>query len=173
MSEISEYEARITAALERIGRAVAMAEERAAQAEKEVVGGIDPQALEAEVARLNEALEAERDSKTQLEERVRAIHDKQNSHVASLEGEVETLRNQIFELEGALGSLRAANDALRANNAALRDANAKGVSDPDLINEGLQAEVTALETVRASTRVELDGVISDLKSALPQSSTEV
>lgn len=170
MSEISEYEARITAALERIGRAMALAEEQAASA---TTGGIDTAELEAEVGLLNEALEAERESKSQLEDRVRAIHEKQNSHVAALEGEVATLRRQIFDLESALGAMRAANDALRSNNSALRAANAEGVGDATLINEGLQAEVAALDAVRASQRAELDGVISDLQAALPQPAEEV
>lgn len=173
MSDISEYEERITTALERIGRAMALAEEQATEARVVGGGGIAAEELEAEVGRLNEALDAERDSKAQLEERVRLIHEKQNSHVAALEDEVESLRRQIAELETALGSVRSANDTLRANNAALREANAQGVGDPSLINEGLKAEIAALDATRKSDRAELDSMIADLKSALPQTATEV
>mgnify|MGYP001033395703 CR=1 FL=1 len=166
MSDISEFEERITSALERIGRAVAVAEERAATGSGG--GGIASDEMEAEIGRLNEALETEKETNAQLEERVKAIHEKQNTHVVALEAEVETLRRQIYELEGAMSGLRHANDTLRANNAALREANAAGVGEPDLINAGLAADVQALESVRATERVELDGVIADLKAALPK-----
>ncbi|ALI54702.1 hypothetical protein [Celeribacter marinus] len=165
MSDISELEERITSALERIGRAVSVAEERAAAAPE--VGGIASDEMEAEIGRLNEALETEKDANAQMEARVKAIHDKQNTHVAALEGEVETLHRQIYDLERAMTGLRHANDTLRANNTALRDANAAGVGDADLINAALSADVQALEQVRATERVALDGLISDLKAALP------
>ncbi|WP_417243227.1 hypothetical protein [Celeribacter sp.] len=168
MSDISEFEGRITSALERIGRAVAIAEERAAQAPG---GGISSDEMEAEIGRLNEALETERDTNAQMEQRVKAIHEKQNTHVAALEAEVETLRRQIYDLETSMTGLRHANDALRANNTALREANAAGVGDADLINAGLSADVQALERVRATERAQLDGLITDLKAALPRDAT--
>ncbi len=106
-----------------------------------------------------------------MEQRVKAIHEKQNTHVAALEAEVETLRRQIYDLETSMTGLRHANDALRANNTALREANAAGVGDADLINAGLSADVQALERVRATERAQLDGLITDLKAALPRDAT--
>lgn len=164
MSDISEFETRITAALERVGRAVALAEEQAAGAQS---GGIDTAEMESEIGRLREELEAEKEANAQMEARVKAIHEKQTSHVASLEGEVEGLRRHIYDLETGMGELRHANDTLRANNEALRNANAQGVGDPTLINAGLQAELAAASATRTAQKAELEALLGDLKAALP------
>lgn len=166
MSDISQFEQRIMAALERIGRAVALAEERAEQAG--AGGGIASDEMEAEIGRLNEALESEKEASAQLEARVKAIHEKQTSHVAELEGEVEGLRRQLADIESAMVSMRHANDTLRSNNAALRDANAAGLGDASLIDAGLKAEMDALQAARATERAALDVLVADLTAALPE-----
>ncbi|GAA3872050.1 hypothetical protein [Celeribacter arenosi] len=167
MGEISEYEARITAALERIGRAVAVAEERA-DAAGDGSGGIASEELEAEVGRLREALEAEQETNSQLEARVRAIHEKQKTHVAGLEGEVERLRRQLMDHDGEMQSLRRVNAQLRDNNNALRAANEAGLADPALVNEALASELESLRVARSADALELDAILTDLKSAAAQ-----
>ncbi|PTQ74501.1 hypothetical protein [Celeribacter persicus] len=167
MSEISDFEARITAALERIGRAVAVAEERAEAAQ---TGGVASQALEAEVARLNDALEAEQSINAQLEDRVKAIHDRQETHVAALEDEVETLRRQLMDHDREMRKLRHVNAQLRENNAALREANAVGLSDADLINAGMRAELEALKVTRDVDVTELDAILTELRAVMTRAS---
>ncbi|NVK47784.1 MAG: hypothetical protein HWE33_15960 [Rhodobacteraceae bacterium] len=170
MSEISDFEARITAALERIGRAVAVAEERAEAATETAsdapVGGIASEEAEAEIARLHDALEEEKSANSQLEERVKAIHDRQESHVAALEEEVETLRRQLMDHDREMQKLRHVNTQLRNNNAALRAANAEGVGDAGLIDAGLHAEVEALRVARESDVTELDAILTELRAVV-------
>lgn len=176
MSEISDFEARITAALERIGRAVAVAEERAEAATEAAsdapAGGIASAEAEAEIARLHDALEEEKSANSQLEERVKAIHDRQESHVAALEDEVETLRRQLMDHDREMQKLRHVNTQLRDNNAALRAANAEGVGDAGLIDAGLHAEVEALRVARASDVTELDAILTELRAVVSRHGSE-
>lgn len=158
MSEISDFATRITAALERIGRAVAAAEEQNASS-----GGIASDEMMAEMARLQEALDSERDTNVQLEERVRAIHEKQQSHVASLEEEVETLRHQLMNHDAETQKLRRVNVQLRANNTALRESNMNAMGDPALVNKALMTELEAIKVGRDADLVELDAILKDLR----------
>lgn len=160
MSEISEFEARITAALERIGRAVAAAEEKNASGGQ---GGIASEDMAAEMGRMQEALEVERDTNAQLEERVRAIHEKQQSHVAALEQEVETLRHQLMDHDAEAQKLRSVNTQLRANNTALRAANMQSIGDPALVNEAMVTELEALKVGRDADLVELGAILNELR----------
>ena len=160
MSEISEFEARITAALERIGRAVAAAEEQNASA---VQGGIATEDMTLEMGRLQEALDVERDTNAQLESRVRAIHEKQKSHVAALEVEVESLRHQLMTHDTETQKMRSINNQLRSNNTALREANANAIGDPSLINAALATELEALKITRESDVAELNTILTDLR----------
>ncbi len=155
MSEISEFEARITAALERIGRAVAVAEESG--------GGA---AASEQIAALTEELENERAASAKLEERVKAIQDRQETHVAGLEQEVEALRRQLMDHDRAMQNLRQINEELRANNAALREANAQGVGDADLINAGMQDELEALKSLRTADATELSAILTELRAVV-------
>ncbi|RPE71170.1 hypothetical protein EDD53_0284 [Pacificibacter maritimus] len=159
MSEISQFETRITAALERIGRAVAMAEEQAATAN----GGIASEEMAAEMGRLQETLEAERETNAQLEQRVRAVHEKQENHVAALEAEVETLRTQMIAHDAELQKLRSVNGQLRENNTALREANINAMGDPSLVNTALMTELAALKAGRESDLAELGAILTELK----------
>lgn len=163
MSEISEYEARITKALERIGRAVAVAEEQASAQSGTAKGGIASDEMEAELGRLNEALEAERNTNAQLEDRVRAIHDTQKTHVGALEDEVETLRRQLMDHDAELQKLRRVNTQLRTNNTALRDANIQGIGNPSLVNKALMVQLEALKASREADMVELNAILTDLR----------
>ena len=67
-----------------------------------------------------------------------------------------------------LQDLRAANEELIAANTALREANAQGVGDPELINRGLQAELDAMRTMRATDAAETGAVIEALGPLLAE-----
>jgi hypothetical protein len=159
MSEISQFETRITAALERIGRAVAAAEEQQATAAQ---GGIASEEMAAEMGRLQEVLETERAINGQLEERVRAVHDKQENHVAALEAEVKALRQQIVAHDAEMQKLRSVNTQLRANNTALREANINAMGDPALVNTALMTELSALKAGRETDLAELGAILKEL-----------
>lgn len=168
MSDITELEGRITAALERIGRGVeAISAERAAASEEEKTNpAADPEAL----ARMKEVLEAEKTANAQLEERVRAIREKQEGHIRQLEARVETLTARAEEAEARVARLRRVNAELRENNGALRAANAKGLGDAHLINKSMQAELETLRALRDSDRSELDALIDELAPLAGESS---
>ena len=152
MTEITELQARITAALDRIGTGM----EALAQG-----GGAGDGA---EVARLTEALEEERTANAQLEERVRTIKEKQDGTVEVLAGEVERLRTLLATEEAAVTRLSRVNAELRANNTALREAIARGVAEPHLVNKSMMVELEALRTAQEADRAELDAVLGELNA---------
>ncbi|MGI1661259.1 hypothetical protein ACRDNQ_03375 [Palleronia sp. KMU-117] len=146
MTDGSELERRIHAALDRIAAA---GDALAAPAE----GGGD----------LAAALEAERAANAQLEERVRAIRDRQETVVGRLEREVADLKAALAVRDATVQKVRRMNGLLRKTNRALRAANAANVGDADLINSALEAEVQALRALQETDRSELDEIIATLE----------
>ena len=153
MSDITELERRITSALDRIGTGLARVSS----------GGGN---MAADVASLREALETEQSANAQLEERVKAIRDRQEETVSALEAEVARLREAATKHDGELQRLKRINDQLRQNNRALRDANEQGVGDAHLINKSMTTELEALRDSREADRAELDQVLGELKPLL-------
>jgi len=153
MSDITELERRISAALDRIGESVsALDNTQAAPAD-------DSDALDA----LRSALEEEQTANAQLEERVKAIRVKQESLAASLEQEIVQLRQQVSDRAADMQKLEHVNTQLRSNNKALREANETGVGEPHLINKSMMAELESLRASRNGDRAELDAILGELK----------
>ena len=157
MSDIEEYERRITAALDRIGKAL---EARPAAAGDEG---------------LAEALEAERTANAQLEERVRAIKEKQETTVSALESTVEDLKGEVASLQDALADrdgglqrMRQVNAELRRSNSALREANAAALPDAHLVNTAMMAELEALRAEQAAGAAELNEIAALLEPILAE-----
>ena len=154
MSDIAELERRIAAALDRAAQAM----------DRLSTGGEDLGDTKA----LAEELEAERMANAQLEERVRAIKDKQEGRLAELERDVARLRDVVEAKDETLQQVRAVNEDLRKSNSALRDANAQGLADADLINGAMESELSALREARAADRAEVDDVLATLDSVLKE-----
>lgn len=152
MSDIAELERRITAALDRISGGL---------------GRLVDVASEGNTA-LAEELAAERDANAQLEERVRAIKEKQETMVAALQDEVSTLRKSLAESDAEVQQLKSVNAALRSSNDALRKANEGGLADPGLVNDALQAEIDALRALEAGNRAEIDRALGILEPMLKE-----
>lgn len=163
MTQIDELERRIAAAFERIGNGVEGLEAELAAARAEP---LPPQADPEELAALRQALTDERTANAQLEERVRAIHETQESQVAALEAQVSEQQSTIVQLDMELQRMRQACDLLRENNVALRAASEAGNSDPHMINRSLLAELESLRAERAAENAELAGVMGALKPLL-------
>jgi chromosome segregation ATPase len=144
MSDITELERRVSKALDRISDAVARIDS----------GGS---------ADLAAALEAEREANAQLEARVAAIKERQETRVAMLEAEVRELRSALLDRDGEVQRMREVNDGLRASNAALREANAAGLADAGLVNGALEAEVSALRATADARRAEIDAILARLE----------
>lgn len=154
MTDITELERRITGALERASSALAQL-----SAAQEDTG--DLEAMKAE-------LEAERVANAQLEERVRAIKEKQETTVAALEAEVVRLKDALRGRDGEVQRMRGVNDDLRASNAALREANAEGLADGDMVNSAMLSELEALKAQRAAERAEIDEVLATIEPLLKE-----
>ncbi|MEO1239681.1 MAG: hypothetical protein AAFW64_08505 [Pseudomonadota bacterium] len=159
MSEIAEYQSRITSALDRISVALETG-----------AGGSNDGELAA-------ALDAERTANAQLEERVRAIKEKQETTIAALEKAVADLEAEAQSLKTALGDrdsglqrMRRVNEELRRSNTALREANAAGLADAHLVNTGMMAELEALRADHATTQAELGEIAAVLDPILSEDS---
>lgn len=159
MSDISELERRITAALDRAGQAM---DRLAASSSSE------PSESDGDDANLAAELEAERMANAQLEERVRAIKEKQETNVTGLEAEVTRLRGSVESRDGELQRMKSVNAELRASNQALREANANGLADPHLVNKSMMSELESLRASRAADRAELDDILATLEPALKE-----
>ncbi len=152
MDDISEYERRITAALDRAAQAL----------DKLSAGeGGDSQALKDE-------LEAERVANQQLEERVRAIKETQEQTVKNLEASVSDLKKALAARDAEMQRLKGVNEELRKSNGALREANAEGVGDAELVNSAMVTEIESLRAARAAERAEIEEILATLEPVLKE-----
>lgn len=138
MSDISDLESRLSAALERIGRGVA----DMGPALAESVVAPEAQDMGEEVASLRRALEHEAEASAQLEERLRAVNQKQTE----LEAAAEAAEDKVKAAEAEVAELRAAVDA-----------DSEGGEEADARIDELTAKVAELE---AALETEKAGRIS-------------
>lgn len=153
MSQIDELQGRITAALDRISRAL------------EASDGV-PDTDSEELDALRDQLEDEKVVSAQLEERNKRLKEKLDDLEAAAEAGLEEQRTSIKKLDSELQALRRANQQLRENNKALREANEAGVAEPHLINKAMLAELEGLRAARNSDRAETEAVLSELTRLL-------
>ena len=151
MSDITELEQRLSAALERIEYALEQ-EPAAAPAPPEV-----------DLGPLMEELESERLVNAQLAERVRVLREKQESMVATLEARMARMADQLDGLGIEIQRMKASNIALRENNRVLREALQSGVGDAALVNKSMGAELEALRASRRAEMAELHDVMAELR----------
>ncbi|MEZ5913164.1 MAG: hypothetical protein R3D84_13900 [Paracoccaceae bacterium] len=160
MSEISDYERRITYALERISRGLeAMAAEP---------GAVSAVSTSGDAQTLREALEAERDSNAQLIERVRAIKEKQETTVAALERRIESQTRQLDVQGLEMQRMKKTTIQLRETVRALREGLEQGVAEPHLINKAMLAELEALRAARTADVAEMDEILEGLRPLLEE-----
>lgn len=170
MTEISDLESRLSAALDRIRSGVERLGISAGEADAIAPDAADGPTLAQVQARLAE----ERDANAQLEERVKALKARQDGRLAELEAQADGARIKMAKVDKDLQRLRQVNAELRDINAKLRAAVAAGVTEPHLINLAMQAELEALRAVRAADAAEVDAVLDALRPILaPQTPEEV
>ncbi|MFN4153531.1 MAG: hypothetical protein ACK4HF_02660 [Paracoccaceae bacterium] len=166
MDNIAELERRITAALMRIGDGVealsaAQAEAEPAQTDQGPVATLADGVAEAEIARLNEALDEERMLVAQLNERLRALRD-QGTGTQALEAEVGRLM-KLLDVQGLeMQRLKKTVVGLREQIRLMTEAQAEGRVEPHLINKAMLTELEALRALRAAEAAELDELIAAL-----------
>lgn len=151
VSDIAELERRITAALERISTGV------------DGLGGVSGGEGADASAALNEALEAEKLANAQLEERVSAIKEKQETTIKEMEDKIKNLTTDLSKKQADAKKLLTVNAQLRESNDELREANESGVGDAHLINKAMQTDLEALRATRKADLAELENIMSELK----------
>lgn len=153
MSDVAALEQRISVAMDRIEKGLGA---MGAAAPAETDSGLQAQ------------LEEERFANAQLEERVKALKERQDTKIAELETRVAAQRDQMAALDTELQRLRASSADLRDVNAQLRAAATEGVADAELINRAMMAEVEALSAQRASESAEVDAILKELKPLIEE-----
>lgn len=182
MSEISELERRITAALDRIARDVDVLAARPAVAESTeeshseqgadqdpsdvVENAAEAAATAEELAGLKQQLEDEKLANQQLEERLKSLRLKLDKKDAEAELAMSDLISSMAELDGALQALRQSSAELRGSSEALRQGAAAGVSDPEAINAAMAAELAALQAERQAEAAEGGAILTAMEPLL-------
>ena len=149
MSNVVELQSRIASALDRIRVGV-----------DGMSGSVDT-SLQARLAE-------EQTANAQLEERVKALKDRQDGKISDLERRIESYIGQMSKLDAELQRLRTSNADMREVSAQLRSAATDGVAQPELINRALMAEVEALSAQRSADAAEADAIIADLKPLIEE-----
>ncbi|KAA2317355.1 hypothetical protein DL237_06075 [Pseudooceanicola sediminis] len=177
MSNLEDLQGRILAAMERIGAGLDGLEP--------VREAPEPAAPGESVEDLMQALEDERYVSAQLEERVRALHERQDE----LEAELETARNApavlpvddtaaeviaaLGQMENEINKLRAVNAHLRENNRAMRDVLASGAGvEADLLSASVEAEVEALRADHAAAQAQAEAILAALAPFVAEPETD-
>lgn len=156
MSTIEELQARLIAAMDRVGAGV------------ETLSTGETQAAEV----LQASLEEERTVTAQLEERLKTLKDKQAQELEGMASQLQDMRVKVDSLDLEQQRLRKANGQLREANAALREANEAGVGEPHLINKSMMAELEALRASRAADIAEASAILSALTPILNSTTDE-
>jgi len=164
MDDISELERRIAAALERIGAGLEPGRGAAGTASPPSDGD------DTRIAELQEALDAERTANAQLNERVKAIRDRQETTVAGLERKLDQATRQLDAQGLEVQRLKKVNVGLREALRSLQEAQAAGVPDPHLINKAMLAELEALRAARTAEMAEMDEILKELTPLVEEES---
>ncbi len=163
MNEVFELERRLSQALDRIGAGI-----EALPPAGDAPASVVAPDRGAEIARLEEALQAEKDANAQLTERVRVLHKKHEALLPELETRVEALTRQIDGQGVEVQRLKQVNVQLRETIGAMREAMARGVSDPALVNKSMAAELESLRVARAAEIAELDQILGELQPLIEE-----
>ena len=167
MQEIGELEQRITAALERIGRGVErITQTPRAPVPQPPVATPPAAAVPAADAALRAQLEEEKSLTAQLQERLRSLKDRETK--SDLQDKVDKLTQQLDVQGLELQRMRRTAAALREQVAALRTAQLSGVTEPQLINKSMQAELDALRALRLTEVAEMDDILAALEPHLTE-----
>ena len=163
MDNIAELERRITAALMRIGQGVeALSSAPSAADLGGPVATLADGVAEAEIARLNEALDEEKMHSAQLHERLRALRDREAPETVALQAEVARL-TKLLDVQGLeMQRLKKTVGSLREQLRLMAEAQAEGRIEPHLINKAMLTELEALRALRSAEAAELDEIIAAL-----------
>ena len=169
MQDITALEQRITAALERIGKGVdrlaARPRPSPPQPQPPSAAGSTVPASEIE-ASLRTQLEEEKALTSKLQHRLRIMKERETK--GDLQDKVDWLTQQLDVKGLELQRMRRQVATLREQLTALREAQSAGVTEPQLINKAMAAELETLKATRLSEIAELDDILSALEPHLPE-----
>lgn len=173
MQDITALEQRITAALERIGKGMdrLAAPPRPAPPTASAPVNAPPPAANpsgpsaAEIA-LRSELDEVKAQNAQLRERVKVLKDREPK--GDQQEKVDRLTRQLDVQGLELQRMRRTASALRDQIAALRAAQEEGVTEPQLINKALVAELDALRAIRLTEVAEMDEILAGLEPHLTE-----
>jgi hypothetical protein len=162
MSDLTAYERRITAALDRIARRI---EAGGAPGSAPATPAPPQPSSEdaATIAQLRAALEKERATNAQLSERLASARQRQDGQLGQLERRVARLTEQLDLQSLEMLRLKKANTRLMEANAALREAYVENFPDHQLINRSISADLEALQAERRAEMAEMEEILSELK----------
>lgn len=148
MTDLADLEQRLAAALDRVSAAIAA---RSA----DVPSGVDNNGLQM-------ALDEERMLSAQLSERLRAVKEKEIQSQTQINAKLDQM-SSLLDAQGAeLNRMRRSNLQLREVLRILREASVQGLSDPDVINSAMLAELDALRATRLTEVAEMDEILAEL-----------
>ena len=162
MDNIAELERRITAALSRIGTGIEALSAQGGGGFDAPVATLADGVAEAEIARLNEALDEERMLTAQLNERLRVVRGQDSARREALEAEVTRLTQMLDMQSHEAQRLKRTVGSLREQLRLMAEAQAEGRIEPHLINKAMLTELEALRALRAAETSELSELIAAL-----------
>lgn len=158
MQNITDLEQRITSALERIGKGVDRLD-GAPRAKPVQTPAAPDQALRTQ-------LEEEKTLTAQLQDRLRALKDRDSQ--TGLQEKIDRLTQQLDVQGLELQRMRRTTAALREQLAQLGQAQASGVTDPQQINKSMVVELDALRATRLTEMAEMDEILAALEPHLSE-----
>jgi hypothetical protein len=171
MQEIAALEGRITAALERISKGV----DRLTATPRPAPPIPNPPSVAATVqasasadAALRAQLEEEKALVAVLQEKLRNQKDREPK--GDLQDKIDRLTQQLDVQGLELQRMRRTNTTLRDQLASLRQAQMAGVTEPQLINKSMLAELDALRALRLTEVAEMDEILAALEPHLTPTS---
>lgn len=165
MQEIAELEQRITAALERIGKGLERISAAPRVSQPATATAATAPAPAADAA-LRAQLEEEKTLTAQLQERLRTLKERDSK--SDLQARIDKLTQQLDVQGLELQRMRRTAVSLRDQLGALRAAQAAGVTEPQLINKAMAAELDALRALRLTEMAEMDEILAALEPHLTE-----
>lgn len=157
MSELEDYQRRITAAMDQMAKGVDRLSAAPAEPDEDIV----------------QALEEERQANAQLTDRVKTLKESHQDELNDLRAQMDFNNDRVTQLDMDVQRLRQANEQLSAACEQLRLANAEGLADPKLIDTAVIAELESLRATRAIEMAEIDAVLTALAPLVEEGEPEV
>lgn len=157
MQTLDELEQRIASALDRIGKGLDDA-------------AITSAALMADAGQSDAqlALDEERMLTAQLNERLRAVKEKDGQMQAQFTAKIDQMTQQLDAQGAELKRMRNTTVQLREVLRILREASAQGLADPHLVNRAMLAELEALRATRLTEVAEMDEILAELSPLIEE-----